>query len=169
MPVQRGIAQLVEQRSPKPRVLGSNPSTPVYKTPPKAFQTLASGGFSLCAEFGAKCDVFAVFRPFFPRFSPPEHQKCSAGFGRRWERRCGCSACGDLWGKEFGGGGWFPVGWKLVGSAPDLRKWKLSGRPRAVILRLSTTDLSILYQILFKKVVKRRRMWYNTASHCAAR
>ena len=27
----RGIAQLVEQRSPKPRVLGSNPSTPAKK------------------------------------------------------------------------------------------------------------------------------------------
>ena len=70
--------------TPKPRVLGSSPSTPGCEIPQKAFQTLASGGFYLCADFGLKCDGFAVFRPILPRFSPAEHQKCSAGFGRRW-------------------------------------------------------------------------------------
>ena len=33
----------------------------------------------------------------------------------------------------------FSVGGKLAGSAPDLRKWKLSGRPRAVDERIAWT------------------------------
>ena len=68
MPVQRGIAQLVEQRSPKPRVLGSNPSTPVYINPPKAFQTLASGGFPCAQNLELSVMVSAVFGRFSPVF-----------------------------------------------------------------------------------------------------
>lgn len=49
--IYRGIAQLVEQRSPKPRAEGSNPSAPAKK---KRSKTLFQGiycVFSFCPDF----------------------------------------------------------------------------------------------------------------------
>ena len=60
----RGIAQLVEQRSPKPRVLGSSPSTPGCEIPRKPFRHWLPGVFP-CAQI---LDVSAMILPFLPLF-----------------------------------------------------------------------------------------------------
>ena len=55
---------MVEQRSPKPRVLGSSPSTPGSEIPRKPFKHWLPGVFP-CAQI---LDVSAMILPFLPLF-----------------------------------------------------------------------------------------------------
>ena len=64
---QRGVAQLVEQRSPKPRAEGSSPSAPATEKPLNQAIFGRLGGFSFCRKllfwglFGVYCFQNALF------------------------------------------------------------------------------------------------------------
>ena len=53
----RGIAQLVEQRSPKPRAEGSSPSAPAKSTPQKRLKQAVSEVFLFTKSNSPNCDV----------------------------------------------------------------------------------------------------------------
>ena len=68
----RGIAQLVEQRSPKPRAEGSSPSAPA------TFEVRKRRSYVFCGHFAILC--FLVLNAFldgiFVRFRPVFSEKC---------------------------------------------------------------------------------------------
>ena len=68
----RGIAQLVEQRSPKPLAEGSNPSAPA------TFEVRKRRRYDVCGRFAILC--FLVLNAFsdgiFVRFCPVFAEKC---------------------------------------------------------------------------------------------
>ena len=81
-----GIAQTLRKLrhltlTPKPRVLGSSPSTPGCEIPRKPFRHWLPGVFPWAQNLCVSVMILPFFALIFPRFSPPEHQKRSAGFG----------------------------------------------------------------------------------------
>ena len=68
----RGIAQPVEQRSPKPRAEGSNPSAPA------TFEVRKRRRYVVCGHFAILCFLvlYAFSDGIFVRFCPVFAEKC---------------------------------------------------------------------------------------------
>ena len=125
--------------TPKPRVLGSSPSTPGCEIPRKPFRHWLPGVFPCVQILG----VSVMVLPFFARFCLVFHRRsiknaprflAEGGKGVVTVRLAG--TCGERSSED---GGRSPVGGKLTGCAPFLRKRQSTGRPRAGERGISTT------------------------------
>ena len=124
---------MVEQRSPKPRVLGSSPSTPGCEIPRKPFKHWLPGDFP-CTQ---KLCLSVMILPFLPLFFLVFHRQ-NIKNAPRFLAEGGKTVAvirlaGTCGGRDSGVEGGSQSARKLAGSAPDLRKRKLTGRPRASV------------------------------------
>ena len=127
---------MVEQRSPKPRVLGSSPSTPGCEIPRKPFRHWLPGDFPCVQILGLSVMVL----PFFARFALVFHRRniknaprvlAEGGKGVVTVRLAG--TCG---GRSSGTEGNFWSAGNGQGVLRNRRKRKLTGRPRASFMKI---------------------------------